>query len=137
MTRRFIIYTDGASRGNPGPASIGAVIYLDTAGGLEEVASVSEPIGHTTNNVAEYRAVVAGLELVARLDPDEVTVRADSQLLVRQLDGEYRVKAPNLKPLYVQVRRLADALGGVRFEHVPREANSRADGLANEALDRL
>lgn len=137
MSRRFVVYSDGASRGNPGPASIGAVIYLDASAGLEEVASISEPIGHQTNNVAEYRAVIAGLELVERLDPDEVTVRADSQLLVRQLAGEYRVKAPNLKPLYSQVRRLVDRLGMVRFEHVPRESNTVADGLANEALDRL
>ena len=136
MSRRFVLYTDGASRGNPGPASIGAVVYFDGPDGLEEVASVSEPIGRTTNNVAEYKAVVAALELVAMFEPDEVLVRADSQLLVRQIDGRYRVKAPNLKPLYAEVRRLVDELPSVDFEHVRREANTRADGLANEALDR-
>jgi ribonuclease HI len=136
MTRRFVVYTDGASRGNPGPASIGAAIYFDGPEGLEEIASVSEPVGVTTNNVAEYKAVVAGLELVAEFEPDEVLVRADSQLLVRQLDGRYRVKSQNLKPLYAEVRRLVDRLPRVRFEHVRRESNRRADGLANEALDR-
>lgn len=136
MSRRFVIYTDGASRGNPGPSSIGAAIYFEAPDGLEEVASISEPIGHTTNNVAEYKAVIAGLELVGMFDPDDVLVRADSQLLVRQLDGQYRVKAPNLKPLYEEVRRLVEALPSVDFEHVRREANTRADGLANEALDR-
>jgi ribonuclease HI len=137
MSRRFVLYTDGASRGNPGPSSIGAAIYFDGPDGLEEVASISEPIGHTTNNVAEYKAVVAGLELVGRFEPTEVLVRADSQLLVRQLGGQYRVKAPNLKPLYGEVCRLVDELPMVRFEHVRREANTRADALANEALDRL
>ncbi|MFW2340308.1 MAG: ribonuclease HI family protein [Acidimicrobiia bacterium] len=137
MSRRFVLYTDGASRGNPGPSSIGAVIYLDVSGELEEVASISEPIGHTTNNVAEYKAVIAGLELVGQLGPDEVVVRADSQLLVRQLDGQYRVKSANLKPLYLQVCDLVDGLPGVQFEHVRRELNTVADALANEALDQL
>ena len=137
MSRRFVLYTDGASRGNPGPSSIGAAIFFVGPDGLEEVASISEPIGHTTNNVAEYKAVVAGLELVAMFDPEEVLVRADSQLLVRQLEGRYRVKSPNLKPLHEDVRRLVADLPRVVFEHVRREANTRADGLANEALDRL
>ena len=137
MSRRFVLYTDGASRGNPGPSSIGAVIYFDGHDGLEEVADISEPIGHTTNNVAEYKAVIAGLKLVGQLDPDDVLVRADSQLLVRQLEGRYRVKSPNLKPLYGQVCALVESLPCVRFEHVRREENTVADGLANEALDQL
>jgi ribonuclease HI len=137
MSRRFVVYTDGASRGNPGPSSIGAAIYVDGPDGLEEVASISEPIGHTTNNVAEYKAVVAALELVGVFGPAEVVVRADSQLLVRQLDGDYRVKSPNLKPLFAEVRRLVENLPNVEFEHVRRELNTRADALANEALDQL
>ena len=137
MTRRFVLYTDGACRGNPGPSSIGAAIYYVGPDGLEEIATISEPIGRTTNNVAEYRAVIAGLELVGEFSPDEVLVRADSQLLVRQLGGQYRVKSPNLKPLFAQVENLVDDIPQVSFEHVRREANTRADGLANEALDRL
>lgn len=137
MSRKYVIYTDGASRGNPGPSSIGAAIYFEGPDGLEEVATISEPIGHTTNNVAEYQAVAAALELVGTFEPAEVIVRADSQLLVRQLDGEYRVKSPNLKPLFAEVRRLVEKLPRVEFEHVRRELNTRADGLANEALDEL
>lgn len=136
MARRFVVYTDGASRGNPGPASIGAVVYQVGPDGLEELTDISEPIGIATNNVAEYQAVIAALELVEQLDPDEVLVRADSQLLVRQLSGEYRVKATNLKPLHQQIQEVATRLGRVRFEHVPREKNRVADGLANDALDR-
>ena len=131
----FLLYTDGASRGNPGPASIGAVLYVDRGAGPEEVADVSEALGTTTNNVAEYRAVIAGLELVSHFDPDRVIVRADSQLLVRQLTGEYRVKAPNLRPLVARIRELVAEIGDVRFEHVPREENTVADALANAALD--
>jgi ribonuclease HI len=112
-------------------------VYSVEDGERTEVGTVSEPIGIATNNVAEYQAVVAGLELVSGLQPDEVIVRADSQLLVRQLNGEYRVKAPGLQPLYRSVRRLAAGLPRVRFEHVRREENERADALANEALDRL
>ena len=97
---------------------------------------MSEAIGVTTNNVAEYRAVIAALELVEQLRPDEVLVRADSQLLVRQLSGEYRVKAANLRPLHGRIQEICARLGRVRFEHVRREENSVADGLANEALDR-
>ncbi|MBT8240245.1 MAG: ribonuclease HI family protein [Acidimicrobiia bacterium] len=137
MSRKFVIYTDGASRGNPGPSSIGAAVYFEGPDGLEEVATISEPIGHTTNNVAEYKAVVAALELVGVFEPTEVIVRADSQLLVRQLDGEYRVKSPNLKPLFAEVRQLVENLPTVEFEHVRRELNTRADALANEALDQL
>lgn len=134
MAGRYVLYTDGASRGNPGEAAIGAVLYRDE-GGLEEVGSVSERIGRTTNNVAEYRAVIAGLELAATHEPDELLVRADSQLLVRQLAGVYRVKAPNLRPLHGRVAALVGRIGRVRFEHVRRERNTVADGLANAALD--
>ncbi len=135
MAGAYVLYTDGASRGNPGEAAIGAVLYRESDGALVEVGSVSERIGRTTNNVAEYRAVIAGLELAAAHEPDRLVVRADSQLLVRQLAGEYRVKASNLQPLYRRVRTLVAGLGPVRFEHVRRERNTVADGLANAALD--
>jgi len=135
MGETYVLYTDGASRGNPGPAAIGAVLYRDD-GSLREVGRVSEAIGIETNNVAEYRAVVAGLELALAHDPAALVLRADSELLVRQLAGRYRVKAPHLRPLYERVRSLLAAIPSVRVEHVPREQNKVADGLANEALDR-
>jgi len=135
MGETYVLYTDGASRGNPGPAAIGAVLYRDD-GSLREVGRVSEAIGIETNNVAEYRAVIAGLELALAHDPAALVLRADSELLVRQLAGRYRVKAPHLRPLYERVRSLLAAIPSVRVEHVPRERNTVADGLANEALDR-
>lgn len=135
MGGRYVLYTDGASRGNPGPAAIGAVLYRDD-GGLDEVGRVSEAIGIETNNVAEYRAVIAGIEMALRHDPETLVLRADSELLVRQLAGAYRVKAAHLRPLYERVRALLDSIPTVRVEHVPRERNRVADGLANEALDR-
>ncbi len=135
MGDTYVLYTDGASRGNPGRAAIGAVLYRDD-GTLHEVGRVSEAIGIETNNVAEYRAVVAGLEMVLEHDPAALVLRADSQLLVRQLEGRYRVKAPHLLPLYERVRTLLAAIPSVRIEHVRRELNTVADGLANRALDR-
>lgn len=136
MPGSFVIYTDGASRGNPGLASIGAVVYAEKDGDLVEVATVSESIGVDTNNVAEYKAVIEGLRAVTAFEPDRVTLRADSQLLIRQLKGEYRVKASNLKPLFLEAKRLSESLGRVVLEHVPREQNKVADALANDALDR-
>lgn len=135
MGDTYVLYTDGASRGNPGRAAIGAVLYRDD-GKLHEVGRVSEAIGIETNNVAEYRAVVAGLEMALEHDPAALILRADSQLLVRQLEGRYRVKAPHLRPLFERVRSLLGAIPSVRIEHVRRELNTVADGLANRALDR-
>ncbi len=129
---RLVLYTDGASRGNPGEAAIGAVLY-DEEG--DRLGDLSEAIGVTTNNVAEYRAVIAGLDLAASFAPRHLVVRADSQLLVRQLTGEYRVKAAGLKPLVAEVRRRLQAFPAVTIEHVRREDNVEADALANAALD--
>ncbi len=135
MTGRVVLYTDGASRGNPGPAAIGAVLYEDDGGALRPVETVSEAIGSATNNVAEYRAVVAGLEAARRHGATEIELRSDSLLLVRQLTGEYKVKAPGLKPLFAEVRRLLQGFDRVEIRHVPREENEEADALANAALD--
>jgi ribonuclease HI len=129
---RYVLYADGAARGNPGPAAIGAVMFDDDG---NPVTEVSETIGEATNNVAEYRALIAGLEAATRFEPQALTVRLDSQLLVRQLSGEYRVKAKNLKPLYEKVRQLLGRFPRVTIEHVPRERNEWADRLANQALD--
>ncbi len=129
----FIIYADGASRGNPGPASIGAVVY-DSSGG--ELATVSERIGRGTNNEAEYKAAIAGLEAALAIGAGHVELRMDSELVVRQLEHRYRVRNERLKPLF---NRLVDLRG--RFDSftvisIPRAKNSRADALANLALDR-
>jgi ribonuclease HI len=133
MSGGHSLYCDGASRGNPGPAALGAVLY-DPSG--EPVAEISEAIGETTNNVAEYRALVAGLECAVEMGVEALSVRLDSQLLVRQVTGEYRVKAAGLKPWHRRAVALLGRIPSVRIEHIPREENTVADGLANAALDR-
>ena len=135
MEDPFWLYTDGAARGNPGPAAIGAVLFKGTPTSRGVVAELSRAIGHATNNVAEYRAVIEGLEMAAGFSPDFLVVRCDSLLLVRQLLGQYRVKSPGLRPLHTRARRLLDGFGKVRIEHVRRERNQHADRLANRALD--
>lgn len=128
-----VLYCDGASRGNPGKASYGFVL-LDGAGRV--VAERGEEVGVNTNNVAEYRGLVAGLEAALAAGVRELEVRLDSLLLVRQVSGEYRVKAPGLKPLHRRAVSLLAQIGTARVKHIPREQNSRADALANAALDR-
>jgi ribonuclease HI len=130
---RLIIYTDGASRGNPGPSSIGGSIQ-DSEG--REVHTISKRIGRATNNEAEYQAVIAALEAALGLGGEEVELRTDSELLERQLNGRYRVKNPRLIPLNNRVKALRDRFAKVRIVHVRRELNRRADALANLALDR-
>jgi ribonuclease HI len=126
-----VLYTDGAARGNPGPAGIGVVARR----GGEEVFTISEYIGKATNNMAEYAAVIAGLEKAAEMGLGEVTVMMDSELVVRQLNGGYRVKNAKLKELYSRAKRAIESLDGCRFVHIPREENAAADRLANVALD--
>ncbi len=126
-----MIFTDGASRGNPGPAAIGAVIR-DGQG--EFVASISQAIGRTTNNQAEYRAVITALERALSLGAGQVDLRSDSELVVRQIKGQYRVKKAALRPLYLDVMQLASRLEGFTITRVPREENTEADRLANLAL---
>jgi ribonuclease HI len=128
-----VLYCDGAARGNPGPAAMGAVLFAP--GKVEPVAAVSERIGEATNNVAEYRALIAGLEQALEAGVSRLVVRLDSELLVRQVTGTYRVKAEGLKPLHRQVAALIGRFALVTFEHVPRERNTIADELANAALD--
>jgi ribonuclease HI len=131
----LILYCDGGSRGNPGPAAIGAVVFDATVDPPERVASVSECIGITTNNVAEYKALIAGLEAVAHLRASIIHVRADSMLVIKQLRGEWRVKHENIKPLYVQARKLLNQYDVADLQHVRREKNTEADALVNAALD--
>jgi ribonuclease HI len=129
----LIVYVDGASRGNPGPSSVGAVAFLP---GGEELTSVSKPIGRATNNVAEYTAVLEGLKLARALNAREVEIRLDSELVARQLNGEYRIKNSNLLAISRSVIDEAARFDACRYVHVPRSENARADELANEALDR-
>ena len=132
MNTKLIINVDGASRGNPGPAAIG-VTLKDESGVL--VAEISEKIGQTTNNQAEYRALIAGLKQCKILGAKEVFVRSDSELMVRQVLGIYRVKKEELRPLHAEVRKLAGSLTLFKISNIPREQNSEADKLANKALD--
>lgn len=129
------LYTDGAARGNPGPAAIGAVLYAGPPASSNVVAELSRAIGRATNNVAEYRAVIEGLRMASGHGSGSLVLCSDSQLLVRQLLGRYKVRAPGLRPLHRQARRLLDRFEKVQIRHVRREHNRRADRLANLALD--
>ncbi len=126
------IHTDGASRGNPGPAAIG--IVFSRRGG-EDLAEHSEAIGRATNNMAEYRAVVTALEFCLKWGVKRVHLQLDSELIVRQLLGVYRVKSPELRPLYQQVAFMSRGMAEFEVTHVRREQNAHADALANRALD--
>ncbi|WP_049926847.1 ribonuclease HI [Halopiger goleimassiliensis] len=129
---RAHVYFDGASRGNPGQAAIGWVIV--TGDGI--VADGNERIGRATNNQAEYEALIAALEAARDYGYDEVHVRGDSELIVKQVRGEYDTNNPELREKRVTVHELLSAFDEWTLEHVPREVNERADDLANEALDR-
>lgn len=136
---RFTIHADGGARGNPGPSGAGAMIR-DEFG--NSVASVSQFLGKRTNNFAEYEAVILAFEALVKLVPvgkrgkTEVVVKLDSELVVKQMLGEYKVKHPVLKGQYARLAVLATTFGHVSFTHVPRAENSDADALANEAMDR-
>jgi ribonuclease HI len=132
---RVVVYCDGGARGNPGPAAIGAIVLDPTTDPPAELATVSERIGDATNNVAEYRALVAGLEAARPFGARRISVRVDSQLVVRQLEGKYRVKQPHLRPLYEEARALLAEYDEVDLAHVRREDNVVADALVNAALD--
>lgn len=135
----YSIHADGGARGNPGPAGAGAVIR-DGLGNI--VGTVSKFLGHQTNNFAEYEAVIGAFEFLLThvptgdLKTTEVTVKMDSMLVVKQMQGEWKVKHPNMKPQHAKLRELATNFGKVSFAHVYREENSDADALANEAMDR-
>ncbi len=132
MTGQYRLFTDGAARGNPGPAGVGAVLE-DPDG--QVVGTVSRGIGWATNNVAEYQALIDGLGLAAAHGVRRLLVRSDSSLLVQQMRGAFKVRHPGLKPLHALARKLARSFEAVRFEAVRRESNRRADRLANEGID--
>lgn len=129
---RATLYTDGGARGNPGPAAYAYVLEGEDGTVLD---ARGEAIGVATNNVAEYAALVAGLRFAAAAGVDELEVVSDSELLVKQMRGEYRVKNRALRELFLDASRAARAVGDVRYRHVRREQNELADRLVNEALD--
>lgn len=129
---KLTVHVDGGSRGNPGPAAIAAVVS-DESG--EVVDSAGQVIGPATNNVAEYRALIFGIERATALGADELELVGDSELIVKQIRGEYKVKDANMKPLHAAARaKLAD-FDSWSIRHVKREHNAEADRLVNEALD--
>jgi ribonuclease HI len=130
----IVAYIDGGARGNPGPAGYGVRIEQPDGTLIEEFG---ESIGVATNNVAEYRGLIAALEWARAHGCRIVTLRSDSLLLVQQMRGAFRVKHPGLQPLYAKARLLAHEIGRVTFEHVRRESNAHADRLANAAMDEL
>jgi ribonuclease HI/probable phosphoglycerate mutase len=128
----IVVYVDGASRGNPGPSSIAAVAYH---GSGELLTSIAKTIGRATNNVAEYRAVIEGAKLARKLGARNVVFRLDSELVVKQLNGHYRIKDGKLKLLSREVIDETGSFESCRYEHIPRDQNFEADRLANDALD--
>ncbi|HXY53821.1 MAG TPA: ribonuclease HI family protein [Nitrospirota bacterium] len=125
------IYTDGASRNNPGEAGAGVLITKD---GMP-IEKIARYLGITTNNVAEYTAAIIGLEHAVKLRASRVMLCADSELLVKQLNGQYKVKNEGLKPLYAKVKELIAKMGSVEVQYIPRAMNKEADALANKAID--
>ncbi len=140
MTEEISIFTDGGARGNPGPAAIGCVIKQESMvnGQMSNVVvwEYGEYIGETTNNQAEYRALIRALERSLELKLDRVHCFLDSELLVKQIKREYRVKEPTLQTLYLKVFNLTQLFRSIDFTHIPRERNKHADRMVNEALDK-
>jgi ribonuclease HI len=131
-SRKFFIYIDGASRGNPGPAGIGVVIRDEKKKVLKELYRY---IGKTTNNVAEYNALIQGLEEAANLEADEVVINMDSELVARQLDGAYRVRNDDIKPLFENALGMLKNFKRFEIRHIDRSKNTEADRLANKAIN--
>lgn len=131
--KKLVLYTDGASKGNPGKGGYGYVV--------EENNKILEtgyaPLGRVTNNIAEYIAIIKGLEKCLDLKADEVELRSDSELIIKQLKGEYKVRSQNLLPLFENVKKLCSMLSHVSFIHINREKNTLADKLANKAINSI
>lgn len=136
MLKTMYVYSDGGARGNPGPAAGGAVVYEATADGPgEKLAEASIYFPHATNNVAEYSGIIVGLEKARELGADVVHCRMDSELACKQLNGEYKVKNPELAKLYLKVHNLRTHFRNTTFTHVRREQNAAADAVVNAAID--
>jgi ribonuclease HI len=129
---KLTVNVDGGARGNPGPAAIGVVVRNDDGAIVE---AVGEPIGRTTNNVAEYRALLRGIELASAHGADEVELIGDSELIVRQIEGRYKVKHADMKELHAQAQKMLAGFDSWSIRHVKRAQNADADRLVNEALD--
>jgi len=127
----LILFTDGASRNNPGESGAGIFIMRDG----ERLEGIARYLGMTTNNIAEYTAAIIGLERAVQLGASSVKLFADSELLVKQINGQYKVKNEGLKPLHQKARELIAKIGKVEVKYIPREQNKEADALANKAID--
>ena len=136
MSLKAELFTDGGARGNPGPAGIGAVLRPLSADSLIKPQSLRRYIGTATNNQAEYRALLAGLDMAITAGVTELKVFLDSELIVKQLRGEYKVKNADLKPLFAEVLRCTNQFSRISWHHIPRQKNKEADKLVNEALDK-
>ncbi len=130
---KIIIFSDGGARGNPGPAGIGAVLYSEDK---KIVAEISQYLGETTNNQAEYKALIAALKEAKNLKAEELICYLDSELVVKQLNREYKIKNKDLAPLFLEVYNLSLSFKKISFIHIPREKNTVADSLANKAMDK-
>jgi len=131
--RRLAIYVDGASRGNPGPSGVGIVI--EDGDGVTKV-KISSYIGRATNNQAEYRALIVGLREAVRLEAEHVEIKSDSELLVKQVCGRYKIRNAMLRALFEEVKQLLASFRSSAISYIPRHQNRAADALANQALDR-
>jgi len=132
--KTVLIYTDGASRGNPGPCAIGLEIFDKNRHLIYQEGDFLEK--YNTNNFAEYKAVIRALKLAVKHQVQEMTLFSDSQFLIRQLNKEYKVKSPNIKPLFEECQKIATKIPKIKWEHISREKNKGADSLANQALDK-
>lgn len=130
--KRIEIYIDGGSRGNPGPAGIGVVI-LDERG--KKIKDIAKYIGKTTNNIAEYNALLYGLEEALIIRADEILINMDSELVAKQLSGDYRVKDSNIKPLFERALNMLKSFKSFEIKHIEREKNKEADKLVNKAIN--
>lgn len=131
-SKKVYIYTDGASRGNPGPSGIGVVIADDKK---KKIKELSRYIGETTNNVAEYNALILALEEALAMKASDVVINVDSELVAKHLSGEYRVKSPDIKPLFERAVGMLKDFGSFEVKHVDRSKNKDADRLANKAIN--
>ena len=128
----LIANTDGACRGNPGASAIGVILRTPSG---QVVKSVSRAVGNMTNNQAEYHAVISALEEALQMGATDLALNADSELVVKQLNGQYQVKSPSLAPLYIKVKNLETKFKSVKYRYIPRERNRDADSLANQAFN--
>jgi ribonuclease HI len=130
--KKLIVYTDGSSKGNPGPSAVAAVAYLPSG---EMLTTAARKIGKATNNVSEYLAVIEGLKLARSLKAANVEIRLDSELVAKQIVGEYKVKSPDLKPLFAKTKEIAGYFENCKFKRIPRESNKEADRIASSVLN--